>query len=139
MTREEAIDFARRYDPQPFHLDDDAAAANPLFGRLVASGWHTAAIAMRLTVELWARHGMQSLGGAGLEELVWPKPVYPGDTLRLELEVIGARPLRSWPGVGMVKVLTVVLNQHDEPVMRQVANVMVGCRPVEDQGTGDDR
>src|SRR4051812_20651377 len=89
VERDEVLDFARKFDPQPFHLDDAAAAANPVFGRLAASGWHTAAMAMRMTADHWADVGGRSiLGGAGIEDLAWLKPVYPGDTLRCELEVI---------------------------------------------------
>ena len=130
VSREEVMDFAARYDPQPFHLDDAAAAASPIFGRLAASGWHTAAMAMRMTVDRWHEIGFASLGGAGLDELSWLKPVYPGDTLRLEAEVIGATTPRSRPEMGFLKVCTLAFNQRDEPVMRQIANLIVRRRPV---------
>ena len=129
VEREEVLAFARQFDPQPFHLDDDAAAANPLFGRLAASGWHTAAMAMRMTADHWATNGARAvLGGAGIEDLAWLKPVYPGDTLRCELEVIDARPSRSKPDRGIVKARMTVFNQHDEPVMRQTSVVMMRRR-----------
>jgi len=130
VERAEVLDFAQKYDPQPFHLDDAAAAANPLFGRLAASGWHTAAMAMRMTADHWAAIGGRSiLGGAGIEELAWLKPVYPGDTIRCELEVLEARPSRSKPDRGIVKSRLIVFNQQDEPVMRQVAVVVMARRP----------
>lgn len=130
VTREEVIDFAGKYDPQPFHLDDAAAAANPLFGRLSASGWHTACMAMRMTADYWGGLGGRTiLGGAGIEELAWLKPVYPGDTLRCELEVIETRASRSKPDRGIVKSRLSVFNQDDEPVMRQIAVVMMATRP----------
>ncbi|WP_404713995.1 MaoC family dehydratase [Sphingomonas sp. MMS24-J13] len=131
VKREEVLDFARKYDPQPFHLDDAAAAANPVFGRLAASGWHTAAMAMRMTADHWAGIGGRSiLGGAGIEDLAWLTPVYPGDTLRCDLEVIETRPSRSKPDRGIVKSRLTVFNQDDEPVMRQTSVVMVARRPV---------
>jgi acyl dehydratase len=129
VTREEVMEFAGRYDPQPFHLDDDAAAASPLFGRLAASGWHTAAMAMRMTVDHWRDIGFASLGGGGMDELTWLKPVYPGDTLRVESEVLETRESRSRKDMGTLKVRTIVLNQADEPVMRQVANLFIQRRP----------
>ena len=81
VTREEVIDFARRYDPQPFHLSDEAAAETH-FGRLSASGWHTCAMAMSMIVENLRNNKQAGLGSPGVDELRWLKPVYPGDTLR---------------------------------------------------------
>lgn len=129
VDRDEVIAFATAYDPQPFHIDDDAAAASPVFGRIAASGWHTAGMAMRMTVDYWRDIGCKGMGAAGLDELSWLKPVYPGDTLRLESEILEARASASKPGLGFVKIRTVTLNQADEPVMRQIANVMVARRP----------
>ncbi|UAK24961.1 MaoC family dehydratase [Sphingomonas nostoxanthinifaciens] len=128
VTEAEVLDFARRYDAQPFHLDAEAAAANPIFGRVAASGWHTASMAMAMTVEHWRAIGFASLGSPGLDELSWLKPVYPGDTLRIEAEVMGLRLPSSLAGIGFAKVRTIVFNQADEPVMRQVATIMVGRR-----------
>jgi len=120
VTREEVLAFARAYDPQPFHLDDEAAAANPIFGRIAASGWHVAAMAMRMTVDHWQKLGPSgSLGGAGIEDLRWIRPVYPGDVLRVEVGPIETRPSASKPDRGIVRFSTTVFNQHDEPVMRQ--------------------
>ena len=122
--------FAAEFDPQPFHLDDAAAAANPLFGRLCASGWHTAAMGMRMTADYWETLGGRAiLGGAGIDELRWLKPVYPGDTLRCECDVIDARPSASKPHLGIVRFRLVILNQDDVPVLSQISNVVVRRRP----------
>ena len=129
VDRAEVLDFAGRYDPQPFHLDDAAAAANPLFGRIAASGWHTAAMAMRMTVDYWAERGRAILGGLGVDELRWLKPVYPGDTLRCVVEVTEARESGSRPDLGIIKSRMTVVNQHDEPVIRQVSAIIIRRRP----------
>ena len=83
VTREEVLDFAGRYDPQPFHLSDEAAAKS-IFGRVAASGWHTAAMTMRMSVDHFRTNRQAGLGSPGIDELKWLKPVYPGDTLRCE-------------------------------------------------------
>ena len=95
VTREAVLAFAREFDPQPFHLDDAAAEAS-LFGRLAASGWHTCAIAMRMMCDAYLLESA-SLGSPGLEKLSWTKPVYPGDTLHVRLEVLESRPWRAGP------------------------------------------
>lgn len=128
VTREEVIDFASKYDPQPFHLDD-AAAAQTHFKRLAASGWHTCAMTMRMLVDSSAGHKSAALGSPGLDELRWVKPVYPGDTLRVESEVIEVRPSQSRPELGSVKSKVTVFNQHDEPVMTMTSIVLMGRRP----------
>lgn len=115
--------FAQQFDPQPFHLDD-AAARNTMFGGLAASGWHTAA----LTMQLFVSDGPPLAGGiigAGTDELRWPKPVRPGDRLRIECEVLEVRPSRSRPEQGLVKMKTTTLNQNGEPVQIMVANLVV--------------
>lgn len=121
VTRKEVLEFASKYDPQPFHLDKEAARSNPIFGKLAASGLHTAAIAMRMLVDHDAVAGTGRLGSPGLDELSWLKPVYPGDELSLEVEVIGKSALRSRPDFGFVKMRMTVFNQDDEPVLRQIA------------------
>ncbi len=128
VERDEVIEFASKYDPQPFHLDDAAAAANPIFGRLAASGWHTAgmAMAMRVASESW--NGDVSVGGLGIDELRWLKPVYPGDVLRCESEVLEVRPSRSKPEMGTLRARTTVFNQHDEPVMTFIPIVLMKRR-----------
>ena len=119
--------FAAEYDPQPFHLDDAAAQAT-LFRGLAASGWHTAALTMRLLVD----GGMPIAGGivgAGMDEIRWPTPVRPGDTLHLHVEVLEVRPSRSRSDRGMAKVRTTTLNARDETVQVLVANLIVPRRP----------
>lgn len=133
VTREEVIDFARKYDPQPFHLDDEAAAQTH-FGRLSASGWHTCAMQMSMLVKHWSEHRIASLGSPGLDEVKWMKPVYPGDTLRIESELLEKRRSASRPEMGLTKTRSTVFNQHDEPVMTMVANGLVQVRNPE---TGD--
>ena len=119
--------FAADFDPQPFHLDE-AAAAHTFFGGLAASGWHTAALTMRLLVtgRLQAAGG---LIGAGVEDLRWPRPVRPGDELHAVSEVLEMRALNSRPTHGLVKIRTTTYNQRDEPVQVQTANVVVPRRP----------
>jgi len=128
VTREEVLEFARKYDAQPFHLSDEAAAKTH-FKRLAASGWHTCAMTMSMLVENMGIEPQASLGAAGIDELRWLKPVHPGDTLRVETEVLEARPSKSRPEMGSLKNQTTVFNQHDEPVMRFIALVLVRRRP----------
>lgn len=119
--------FAAEFDPQPFHLDE-AAAESSLFKGLAASGWHTAAMTMRLLVESELRLAGGTIG-AGVEELRWPRPVRPGDELRVESEVLEVRPSRSRPDQGVIKVRTTTLNQRGEPVQVFVGNLIVPRRP----------
>ena len=118
--------FARQFDPQPFHLDE-AAAAETLFGGLAASGWHTAAITMRLLVtsEIHPAHGFI---GAGVQQLAWPKPVRPGDELRVRWEILETRPSRSRPTQGLARVRMTTLDQNDAPVQTMIANMVVPRR-----------
>jgi acyl dehydratase len=118
--------FAAEFDPQPFHLDERAATAS-LFGGLVASGWHTAALTMRLLVESEFRIA-GGLIGVGVEEMKWPLPVRPGDTLSVESEVLEVRPSRSKPDRGIVKVRSTTRNQDGRTVMVQVASLLVPRR-----------
>jgi acyl dehydratase len=119
--------FAAEYDPQPFHLDEEAARGS-LFGELVASGWHTAALTMKLLVE-GELTIVGGLIGMGFEELKWPRPVHPGDVLRVESEVLALRPSTSRPDRGIVKVRNTTLNQDGQRVMIQVVNMIVPRRP----------
>lgn len=128
VTREEVIAFARNYDPQPFHLDD-AAAARTHFGRLAASGWHTCAMTMRMLVDNVLNDEQASLGAAGIDELRWKRPVFPGDVLRCETEVLDKTRSRSRPDMGSVRTRTVVFNQHDEPVLSLVSLGLIRTRP----------
>jgi acyl dehydratase len=117
--------FARQFDPQPFHLDEEAAKGT-LFGRLVASGWHTAAISMRLQVEsgLPIAGGMIGIGG----EMSWPRPTLPGDALRVETEIREVTPSRSRPDRGVVRVYSETRNQRDEVVQILDAKLFVPRR-----------
>ncbi|GAA0861875.1 MaoC family dehydratase [Sphingopyxis soli] len=127
VTREEVIDFAGKYDPQPFHLDDEAAA-NTHFGRLSASGWHTGSMAMRMMVDNMKEHEQAGLGSPGIEDLRWLTPVYPGDTLRCETEVLEKRRSASRPEMGLFKSRLTVFNQHDAPVMTMVSTGLIRVR-----------
>ena len=115
VTREAVIAFANQFDPQPFHLDD-AAAEHSLFGGLSASGWHTCAMAMRMMCDAYLLDSA-SLGSPGLDTLRWLKPVHPGDTLHMRMEVLQARPMASRPHVGLVQSRWEVFNQHGEQVL----------------------
>ena len=115
VTREATLAFAHQFDPQPFHLDD-AAAANSIFGRLAASGWHTASMAMRMMCDEYLLNAA-SLGSPGIDNLRWLKPVYPGDTLSVRLEVLEARPMNSRTGVGLVRNQWQVFNQDSVAVL----------------------
>jgi acyl dehydratase len=119
--------FAAEFDPQPFHLDE-RAARDTIFGSLAASGWHTAAITMRLLVESDLRP-TGGIVGAGFDEFRWPRPVRPGDELRVEAEVVEVRPSRSRPDQGVIKVRTTTLNQHDEAVQVTLGSLVVPRRP----------
>lgn len=128
VTREEVIEFAGKYDPQPFHLDDEAAASTH-FGRLSASGWHTGAMAMRMMVEGWSKQEpTASLGSPGIDELRWKKPVYPGDTLRVESELISKRRMNSRREMELMKTRQTVYNQDGEVVMTMVSNGLIQVR-----------
>lgn len=128
VTREEVIEFASKYDPQPFHLDDEAAAKTH-FGRLSASGWHTGAMAMRLMVEGWKdQEPTAGLGSPGIDELRWVKPVFPGDELTVEMELIGKRRMKSRRDMGLSKSRQTVLNQHGEVVMTMISNGLIQVR-----------
>ena len=128
VTRDEVVAFAERYDPQPFHLSDEAAAATH-FGRLSASGWHTCAMTMAMLVKNLKAHQQAGLGSPGIDELKWLKPVYPGDTLRCESELLSKRVSASRPEMGIFKTRLTVFNQHDEPVMSYLSNGLIATRP----------
>jgi acyl dehydratase len=128
VTREEVMEFAAKYDPQPFHLSDEAAAKTH-FGRLSASGWHTCAMTMAMLVENLKRNRQAGLGSPGMDELKWLKPVYPGDTLRCETEVLEKRRSASRPEMGLFKSRLTVFNQDDVAVMTMVSNGLIATRP----------
>lgn len=126
LTLESCRAFAAGFDPQPFHLDEPAGQRS-VFGRLAASGWHTASLSMRLLVEgeLAIAGGLIGLGG----EISWPRPTYPGDTLRVETEVLAVRVSESKPDRGIVTVRNQTFNQRDEPVQVFVVKMLVPRRP----------
>jgi acyl dehydratase len=128
IDAEQVKRFAAEFDPQPFHLDEQAAERS-FFRGLAASGWHTAALTMRLLVgsELEPAGGIV---GAGFDEFRWPRPVRPGDELHLEIEVLEVRPSKSRPQQGLVKLRTTTLNQRNEPVQVSVGNLVVPRRGV---------
>ncbi len=128
VDRDEVIAFATRYDPQPFHLSDEAAAKT-YFGRLAASGWHTCAMTMRTIVDHMGRHPQASLGSPGVDELRWLKPVYPGDVLTVRSTIVEKTPSRSKPNLGTFRSATEVTNQDGEPVMRFTSIVLILRRP----------
>ena len=134
VTREAVLDFARKYDPQPFHLDDEAARGS-LFGRLAASGWHTCAMAMRMMCDGYLLQSA-ALGSPGVENVRWHKPVFPGDTLGVRLTVLEARVSASRPEVGLVKSNWDVSNQHGDIVLSMQGWGMFRRRP-RGSGTSD--
>ncbi|WP_150292385.1 MaoC family dehydratase [Sphingobium estronivorans] len=132
VDREQILAFAAEFDPQPFHLSDDAAAQTH-FGSLAASGWHTTALSMKIMVAAWQKDpGVQaaSLGAMGVDELRWLQPVRPGDTLRGTSEVIEKKASRSRPEMGIVKSRITLFNQRDEPVLTMIPIAMFRTRPM---------
>lgn len=127
VEREKIKSFAVEFDPQPFHLDEKAAQ-DSVFRGLAASGWHTAALTMRLLVESELKPA-GGIVGAGFDEFRWPRPVRPDDELHLEIEVIEARASKSRPEQGVIKVKTTTLNQQGEPVQVSVGSLIVPRRP----------
>jgi acyl dehydratase len=125
VSAQEITEFAEKYDPQPFHLDE-AAGKSTFFKGLAASGWLTAAIVMRMRVENIKVHG--GMIGAGVEEIRWTEPVRPGDTLRTESEVVALRPSRKRPQYGLVTIFTSTFNQRDEVVMKSTVKFLAPMR-----------
>ncbi len=135
VTMEEVLEFAGKYDPQAFHLDNEAAAKTH-FGRISASGWHTCAMTMRMMVDNMKNNAQAGLGSPGVDQLRWKKPVYPGDTLRVETEVLEKRRSKSRREMGIFKSRGTTYNQHDEPVLEMISNGLIQVRdpdaPIED-------
>jgi acyl dehydratase len=123
----EIIDFAKKFDPQYFHTDPERAKASR-FGGLVASGWHTVGLAMRLYVDHYVSHAA-SLASPGMDEIRWPNPVRPGDTLKIRVTILEARPSRSKPDRGVVRAKVEAFNQKDEPVLSMIGMSIIGRRP----------
>jgi acyl dehydratase len=128
VTREEVLAFATRYDPQPFHLSDEAAAKTH-FGRIAASGWHSCAMVMGVIARFVMADDQAGLGSPGVDELRWLKPVYPGDTLTVRSTVIDKTPSRSKPEIGSLRSATVVTNQDNVRVMTFTSIVLMRRRP----------
>src|SRR5438067_2675918 len=128
VTREEMLEFARKYDPQPFHLSDEEAAKTH-FGRMSASGWHTCAMTMAVLARYSVDHEQAGLGSPGIDELRWKKPVYPGDTLHVHGKIIEKTPSRSRPDMGSLCTETIVTNHDDQAVMTFTSIVLIRRRP----------
>ena len=129
VTETEIIAFARDFDPQPFHIDPDAADAS-IFGGIIASGWHTCALTMRLLVDGFLSHAT-SMGSPGVEQIRWLRPVRPGDTLHARIRVLEKRPSQSKPDRGSIKSLTEVTNQAGDLVMTMESFVLMGRSPAQ--------
>lgn len=127
VTRDDVIDFARKFDPQPFHLSDEAAARTH-FGRIAASGWHTCAMVMAMIVEHVNKHEQAGLGGIGIDELRWLKPVYPGDVLTVETELIEKKRSRSKPHMGSFRTRLTAFNQDGAPVLSYINTALIATR-----------
>jgi len=128
VTREEVLDFAHKYDPQPFHISEEEAAKTH-FGRIAASGWHTAAMTMAVIARHVVAHKQAGLGSPGIDELRWKKPVYPGDTLHVRGRILEKTPSRSRPDLGSFRTQTTVTNQDGETVMTFISIVLIRRRP----------
>lgn len=127
VTREEVIAFASRYDPQPFHLSDEAAAQT-FFGRISASGWHTAAMTMAMIVAHQQAQGHRGSGSPGVDELRFARPVYPGDVLTARRTILSKRRSASRPNLGLFRTRIETLNQHGEVVLSFEATAFVEVR-----------
>ena len=128
VTREEVLEFALKYDPQPFHLSDEAAAKTH-FGRIAASGWHTCAMTMAVFVRHIEGEEQASLGSPGIDELRWLRPVYPGDRLEMRGQILDKTPSRSKPDLGSFRTQTTVTNQDGMIVLRFITIVLIKRRP----------
>jgi len=128
VTREEVLEFARKYDPQPFHLSDEEAAKTH-FGRISASGWHTCAMTMAVIARHVVEEGQAGLGSPGIDELRWRRPVYPGDTLHVRGRIVDKAPSRSRPEMGSFRSEMTVTNQDDQPVLTFISIVLIRRRP----------
>lgn len=132
VEESEIIAFAERFDPQPFHTDP-VAAGQSVFGGLIASGWHTASLTMRLMVDHFISH-VASLGSPGVDELYWLKPVRPGDILSVRITLVEAQRSSSKPDQGFIRGFTEVLNQHGEIVMTMKSGGFIRCRTTDSSG-----
>jgi acyl dehydratase len=126
VSEAEIIDFARQFDPQYFHIDPEKAK-NSRFGGIIASGWHTIGVTMRLYVDHYLSH-VASLASPGIDEIRWPNPVRPGDILKVRVSVLEARPSRSKPDRGVVRARIEAINQRDEQVLSMIGISILGRR-----------
>ena len=126
IDREEMLEFARKYDPQPFHLNHEAAAKS-IYGKLLASGWQTCVLTMRLMAHNFL-HESSSLGSPGIEQIKWLKPVHAGDTLTLRARIVESRPMKSRPDAGLTRLRFEMFNQHGKQVLLMDGYVMFGRR-----------
>ena len=126
VTEAEIMEFAQRFDPQYFHIDPERARSSR-FGGIVASGWHTASLVMRLYVDHYLSH-VASLASPGVDELRWPNPLRPGDTLRIRVTILESRPSRSKPDRGVVRAKIEAMNQSDELVLSMIGISIIGRR-----------
>ena len=127
VTREEVLEFARKYDPQPFHLSDEEAAKTH-FGRIAASGWHTCAMTMAVLARYSVEREEAGLGSPGVDELRWRRPVYPGDTLHVSGTIIEKTPSQSRPEMGSFRTETIVTNQDALTVLTFTSIVLIRRR-----------
>ncbi len=127
VDKEQIVAYAKQFDPQPFHLDEEAARKTPFQG-LAASGWHTAGMTMRMMLDGEFKP-VGGILGVGFDELSWPRPVRPGDELHAKSEILEVRPSKSRPDRGMIRVRTTTYNQKDELVMAFTGNLLVPRRP----------
>ncbi|RMC92960.1 MaoC family dehydratase [Aquitalea palustris] len=128
LTQDEIIQFARQFDPQPFHTDPEAAKTS-VFDGLAASGWHTSSLTMRLITASELKEVANGLIGMGIKDMRWPQPTRPGDTLRAEIEVLTGKRSSSQPGFGVVQLRWTTRNQRDEIAMQLETAIWVACRP----------
>lgn len=126
VTEPEIVEFAKRFDPQSMHIDSQQAARGR-YGGIIASGWHTVGLAMRLFVDHYLSK-VASLASPGVDEIRWPNPVRPGDTIRIRVSILEARPSRSKPDRGVVRTLIEAVNQNDELVLSMIGMSILGRR-----------
>jgi acyl dehydratase len=139
MAREEVIAFAERFDPQPFHMDDEGAATHAIFDRLAASGWHTAAVMNLLVGPFFERTSIKGLAGGGVDKLTWVKPVYADDVLRMNMEIVDIRASKSKPHLGFITMRIQAHNQNNELVshMMLIGAFETGVQPAESLSGSD--
>ncbi len=134
ITEEAIVAFAREYDPQPFHLDREAAKSS-FFGKLIASGWHTAALTIKMLLET-DMNLADGLIGAGMEELKWPTPLEPGDTIHVRVEILEVRASKSRPEIGIVRAHVRMMREDGSAVLEMISSLVVPAKPAVNQRGG---